>query len=66
MQNRQKKLVFKASKASQVDKILEHAPVDEIALQRIANFEALLPFLGTQKARVENKPSRNEVRYDPG
>lgn len=38
-----------------------------MALQRLASFQALLPFLGTRKANIERKDEKREVvvKYDP-
>ena len=55
---RSKKTMLKTSKPAPIDRFFERRStrIDELSLQRIANFEALLPFLGTQKKTVEEKP----------
>jgi hypothetical protein len=45
-------------KITQSDNYLPVNNWNELAHQRIANFKALLPYLGTQKARVGSKPER--------
>ena len=67
--NRSKRILSKNSRQIIFDNNREQQRqniFDELALQRLASFQALLPYLGTQKAKVEEKPQRKEklVKFD--
>lgn len=55
-ENSIKKLFTIKTKVSRSDNHLPPTHWNDLAHQRIANFKALLPYLGTHKAKVELKP----------